>query len=182
MSVHEIVLFLHVASAVGLFAVLAVEWVSLRGLRKSLTYEQAREWSGLWTLLLPLGLPAALVVIASGIYLATSAEMWRLGWVAVALPAYVAVIVAGGILGPRRNRLQSALTNGTDSLPSELRREFRHPLLTASWRWRAALLFGILFVMTVQPSWAVWAIGLFALLGVVWSLPVWVRPPHESAL
>ncbi len=172
-TLYQIVLFLHVASAVGLFAVLALEWVSLRGLAKSNTYEQADEWAGLWGLLLPLGLPATLVVLASGIYLATTGGMWKLSWVGVAVPTYVLVIVAGAIVGPRRNRLRSVLGAGAGPLPSKVRSDLRHPLHSSSWRWRTALLSGLLFVMTVQPQRAWWAIAFFALLGVVWSLPLW---------
>src|SRR5438876_3642752 len=99
MSINEIVLFLHLASTVGLFAVLGIEWISLRGVRRSSTYEQAREWSGLWGLLLRLGLPAALLVLASGIYLATTFGMWQVNWVSIAVPTYVGVIVTGAITG-----------------------------------------------------------------------------------
>jgi hypothetical protein len=42
-SLHRLVLFLHVAGAVGMLVALAIEWVSLRGLAKSTTYEQARD-------------------------------------------------------------------------------------------------------------------------------------------
>ena len=180
MTTADIVVFLHVASAVVLFAVLAIEWVSLRGVRGSRTYGEAREWSGLWRLLPRFGLPATLLVLASGIYLASIAGMWRLSWVAVALPTYVGVIMAGGVIGPRRSRVRSALTTGTNSLSSEVRRQLRDPLLMASWRWRAALLVGILFVMTVKPGWSVWAVGGSALLGGVWSIPAWFRSREEA--
>jgi hypothetical protein len=175
MSTYELVVFLHVASAVGLFGVLAIEWVSLRGLRGSTTYEQAREWSGLWRLLMLLGLPATLVVLASGIYLATTGGMWSMSWVAVALPTYVAIIVAGGIAGPRRNRIDSALRSGSGPFADDVRRQTLDPILVASWRSRAALLFAILFIMTVKATWALWAVSLFAFLGAVWSLPAWSR-------
>lgn len=174
MSMYESVLFFHVASAVTLFAVLAIEWVSLRGLSASRTYEQARDWSGLWKLLMRIGLPATLVVLASGIYIATVGGMWRFGWVAVALPTYVGIIAAGGLVGPRRNRLQSALAGGTNLLPSELRRHLRHPLFRASWRMRAALLVGILFLMVVKPPQGQWVVGAFVLLGALGSVLAWM--------
>jgi len=171
MTVRAFILFLHVAAAVGLFAVDAIEWVSLRGLARSLTYEQARDWSGLGRLLILIGLPATLLALASGTYLATTEGLWRVTWAFVAVPAYVGVMVAGGIAGPRRRRLDAVLKNGAGSLPRELWRQIRHPVLIASWRLRTALLIGILFIMTARPSWAVWAIVSFAALGVIWSVP-----------
>ena len=62
MDLHRIIVFFHVAAMVGLFAALVIEWVSVARLRQSTSYEQAREWAGLWRLLVPvillLGLPA----------------------------------------------------------------------------------------------------------------------------
>jgi hypothetical protein len=179
---YQIVLFLHVASAVGLFAVLAIEWVSLRGLARSLTYEQAREWSGLLPLLLLLGLPATLLVLASGIYLATTAGFWRLAWVYLAVPTYVLVILAGAIVGPRRNRLRSTLASGTGRLPGELRHQVRNPLFKASWQWRTGLLFGLLFAMTVRPDWALLGIGVFAVSGLIWSLIDWKSRDSDASV
>jgi len=40
---HRFVVFLHVAAAMGLLVTLAIEWVSLRGLAQSTSYEQARD-------------------------------------------------------------------------------------------------------------------------------------------
>jgi hypothetical protein len=175
MTTYGTILFLHVASAVTLFSVLAIEWASLRGVRRARTYEEARAWSGLWKLLPALGLPATLVVLGSGVYLATVGGMWRLSWVAVALPTYTGIIVAGGVIGPRRSRAEAALSSGANALSSELRSQLSDPLLVASWRWRAALLVGILFVMTIKPNWSIWAIGAFALFGGLWSVPAWLR-------
>jgi hypothetical protein len=173
MSLFPYVLFLHVVSAIGLFAALALEWASVRKLARSTTYEQAREWAGLWSALLPVGLPAILVVLVSGIYLASTLGpgVWRAGWVEVAVPSVVLVAIAGAVVGPRRNRLRGALASGVGSLSSDLRVQLGHPLLVASWRWRFALLTGIVFVMTAKPAsrGAFVAIGSFALAGIVWS-------------
>jgi hypothetical protein len=180
-SLHRLVLFLHVAGAVGMLVALAIEWVSLRGLAKSTTYEQARDWSGLWNLLLPLGLPAILVVLASGIYLATTLGAWELGWVKVAVPTIVLIALAGAIVGPRRNRLRSLLATGTGPLSRAIQPQLRHPLLSTSWRWRAALLIGLLLLMTVRPEAGVSTIGVFALLGIFWSLPAWRVGRRDAA-
>src|SRR5262245_14730521 len=123
MDLHRIVMFFHVAAMIGLFGALAIEGVSLRSLRRATSYEQAREWAGLWSLLLPLGLPSVLVVLASGIYLATSLGLWEFGWAQVSVPTVVIVAVAGGIVGPRRNRLQKAIATNAGVLPNGLKAE-----------------------------------------------------------
>src|SRR5258708_2544667 len=132
MDAYRLTLFCHVLAVVGLFAALAVEWVSLRHLRESASHEVARAWSGLFGLLVPLGMPATLVVLASGIYLATMLGVWELGWVRLAVPTLVVVAIAGAIVGPRRNRLRAAIANGEGALPRDLAAQLRHPLLVAS--------------------------------------------------
>src|SRR5262245_9543782 len=132
MDLHRIIMFFHVAAMVGLFAALAIEGVSLRSLRRATSYEQAREWAELWSLLAPIGIPSVLVVLASGIYLATTLGLWEFGWVKVALPTVVIVAVAGGIVGPRRNRLRKSIAANAGALPYGLKAELRHPLLVAS--------------------------------------------------
>src|SRR5262245_43092439 len=118
MDLHRIIMFFHVAAMVGLFAALAIEGVSLRSLRRATSYEQAREWAGLWSLLAPVGAPSLVVVLASGIYLATTLGLWEFGWVKVAVPTLVMVAVAGGIVGPHRKRLQKSVATNVGVLPN----------------------------------------------------------------
>src|SRR5262245_66301543 len=92
----------------GLFAALAIEGVSLRSLRRATSYEQAREWAGVWSVLVPLGVPSVLVVLASGIYLATTLGLWQFGWVEVAVAPLALVAVAGAVGRARRKRLRKA--------------------------------------------------------------------------
>jgi hypothetical protein len=173
MTLYALVLFCHVAAAVGLFAALTVEWASLRRMGASSSYEQARDWSELSNLLLPLGMPSTLVVLASGVYLASTLDAWVLGWVKVAVPTLVTVAIVGGVVGPRRNRLRADLATGSGALPTAMRRQLQYPLFVASWRCRASLLGGLLFLMTTRPQ-PLWIVGAFAAVGIAWSLPAWV--------
>ena len=181
MDLHRIMTFFHVAATVGLFAALAIEGVSLRSLRRATTYEQAREWVGLWSLLAPLGIPAVLVVLASGMYLATTLGLWEFGWVEVAVPTLVIVAVAGGIIGPRRNRLRKSIATNVGALPNRLKAELRHPLLVASWRLRAALLLGLVFEMTTKlDSGSVLLMAGVAVISIGWGLPI-LRTRHQMS-
>jgi hypothetical protein len=175
MDLFRLVLFCHVLAVMGLFVALAVEWVSVRHVRASTSYEQAREWSRLFKLLMPLGMPSTLVVLASGIYLASTMSVWELGWVKLAVPTLVAVAIAGAIVGPRRARLSAAIAKGAGPLPESLVAQLGHPLMMASWRLRFALLAGLLFEMTVEPDLrgAVIVLGGTVLVGLVWSVPLW---------
>jgi hypothetical protein len=175
MDLHRFVLFCHVAAVIGLFSALVVEGVSLRSLRRATSYEQAREWAGLWNLLSPLGLPSLLVVLASGIYLATTYGLWESGWTRAAIPTLVIVAVAGGVLGPRRNRLRAAIATSAGPLPLDIRMQLRQPLLQASWRFRAALIGGLVFDMTAKPDLGgVLLISAAVLIGIILGLPAWI--------
>lgn len=177
-DLHRLVLFCHVAAMIGLFTALVVEGISLTSLRRATSYEQAREWAGLWSLLVPLGLPSLLVVLASGVYLASTLGAWKLGWAQAAIPTLVIVAIAGGIVGPRRNGLRAAIATSAGPLPLELRVQLRHPLFLASWRFRAALIAGLVFDMTAKPDLGgVLLISVAALIGIVVGFLAWAAPP-----
>src|SRR5262249_1330387 len=148
---------------------LAIEWVSVRFLRRATSYEQAREWTRLWPLLVPLGAPAVLLALASGIYLATLLGVWSAGWVAVAIPTMVLIAVVGGTTAPARKRIEMAIGQ---QLGRPLQ-SVEHPIRDARWiaaslRIRAALLLGLLFEMTVKPETGVVVILAVGLAGLGW--------------
>jgi hypothetical protein len=86
----------------------------------------------------------------------------------------VVVALVGGIIGPRRNRLQAAIAKSTGPLPRDVQTELRQPLLLASLRFRAALIVGLVFDMTARPdSDSVLVSAAIALIGIVLSLRAW---------
>jgi hypothetical protein len=169
------ILFFHVAGVVCMFAALALEGVSLRNLRRATSFEQAQEWTQLWRLLLPLGLPAMVIALISGIYLATTLGAWQLSWVRPIVPTLLVIAVAGAIAGPRRNRLQALITDGTGRLPNSLRSQLQQPLFIASWRIRTVLMSGLVFVMTSKPDSPIaeLVIAAVTLAAIAWSIPAW---------
>jgi hypothetical protein len=174
MDLHRIIVFVHVAAMIGLFAALAIEWVSIARLRQSTSYEQAREWAGLWRLLGPVGAPSIVIVLASGIYLATTLGAWELGWVRAAVPTLVVIGIAGAVAAPRRKRIRAAIAARSGPLPHEVLTQLRHPLLIASIRSRATLIAALVFAMTARPTLGGPAlIGLAVVLGCVVGASAW---------
>jgi hypothetical protein len=151
MTAFQIVLFLHVIAMIALFVTLTLEWVCVLTMRRAMTYERAREGARLYRLLVPLGMPATIVVLLSGVYLATTLRLWSLRWVWLAPPALVAIAIAGGILAPRRSRIRSAIAAGAGPLPDELAHTLRARLLVGSLWTRTALLLTLVFAMTTKP-------------------------------
>ncbi|MGH9143701.1 MAG: hypothetical protein ACRD2I_21405, partial [Vicinamibacterales bacterium] len=91
--------------------------------------------------------------------------------------------VAGGIVGPRRNRLQAAIATSAGPLPGDLRLQLRQPLFLASWCFRAALIVGLVFDMTAKPDvGGVLLISTAAVIGIVLGLPAWTAHARASAV
>ena len=152
MDLHRNIVFVHVTAMIGLFAALVIEWVSVARLRQSTSYEQAREWAGLWRLLVPVGAPSIFTVLASGIYLATTLGAWEVGWVRAAVPTLIVIALAGAVAAPRRRRIRAAIEAGSGPVPHEVLTQLRHPLLIASVRARATLIAALVFAMTARPT------------------------------
>jgi len=176
MDVRHIMIFCHVAGMVGLFVALAIERIGLGGARRATSYEQARDWVRLWGLLPPIGIPSVLIVLATGVYLATTLGLWEFGWARVAVPTLLMVAVAGAIVGPRRNRLRAAVATSTGPLPEGVLEELGHPLLRASWSVRAMLLLSLVFEMTTKlDTGSFMLVGVATFVGSAWGVATWRR-------
>jgi hypothetical protein len=177
MNTYSSVLFLHVIAAIGLFAALVIEWMSLRLLQRSASYEQSRESMAVWGLVAKVGGPATLVALASGIYLARSISAWNRSWVAVAIPTMIVIAIAGVPSARIRKRLAKLIAVNAGSLPDELRTQLTPRTWAASLRVRTALLLGLVYEMTAKPTEGVLAIVAFAVLGLAWG----AMPLHNAA-
>jgi len=178
MNTYSAVVFLHVIAAMGLFAALVIEWMSLRLLRRSASYEQGRESMAVSGLVAKVGGPATLVALASGIYLARSIGAWNRSWVTVAIPTMVVIAIAGVPSARIRKRLDKLIAVNAGSLPGEPRTQLTPRIWAASLRVRTALLLGLVYEMTAKPTEGVLAILAFAVLGLAWA----AMPTNNAAL
>jgi len=173
-DLHRFVVFFHVVGMIGIVAGVTIEWISVRSIMQATTYEEVRYGIALWPLLQRVGLPSFLVVLASGIYLATRLAVWRFAWAAIAVPTLVLVAAAGAVIGPRRGRIRAATTTGSGRLANDARLIARDPMILASWRFRTALLSGLVLEMTTKPEYAgVIMIFIAAILGIAWGALAW---------
>ncbi|MFT3840282.1 MAG: hypothetical protein QM723_25060 [Myxococcaceae bacterium] len=182
MSLYALMIFVHVLCVLGMFAALALEGLSLRRAARATTAEQAAQWTAVWRLLMPMGMPSLLGALASGIYLATAMNGWSFGWTKLAVPALVLVALAGAVVGPRRNRVVSALTAPGAQLSAELHAELAAPRFEASWRFRAAVLVGVVFAMTVKPleSNAVIVVAVVLACAAGWAGLAFAKKPSTN--
>jgi hypothetical protein len=152
MSAYSIALFLHLVGVLGLFAGIGLEQTGLRQLRTAPSLAQVREWMTLLRGLRRLDAPAGLILLASGVYMATHGA-GRHAWVAAGIVGMVLMAVLGAVVGrPRILAIARALPATDGPVSSTLRRLIEDPVLRASATTRAALGLGVVFVMVVKPE------------------------------
>jgi len=153
MSLYQFLIFIHVLGAVGLFAAIGIEAVSLGRLRRAETPADARVWLGQLRLPGRLGPIGMLTALASGAWMMKVSWGYQ-AWIAGAIVALVGMMVLGLVVTmPRLRRLRVALRAETGPVLSDgIRAVSSSTALVMSVRLRIALGVGILGLMTMKPS------------------------------
>ena len=141
-------LFIHVASAMGLFVALGVEALALAQLRRTHEGGVVRAAFGDLASARRLAGPAMLLLIVSGFWLATAYWHWKGGWMGLGLLGLIAVAAVGGLMTGRAVRRLRLHLN--DPRFDAVLRE-TDPWLRRSFLIRAALLVAVVYLMTVKP-------------------------------
>ncbi len=189
MEFESIVLFLHIAGAVGIFVALGLEWTGLRQLRGATTFDYARSWMGTLKNVRRSGLASMLATVVTGIYM-TVTDVGPEAWIIVTMGSLALVIILAQVLtAPRMAGIGRALFMGNGNLSAAYRSLTSNPVLWISIQTRVAIALGIVFLKIAQPGWAgsLLTISVAIVLGVVSALPVsrretaQVRPVDKSA-
>lgn len=175
MSIYSIVLFVHVIGAIGYFLGIGTWLFILVGLRQAQRVEQVRVLIHLNNLSAPFGAGSAVVLLIAGLYLALSSWSLLTGWILVALISLILIIPTTAVLtASRRSALVKQLAREAPegALSETLKQRIHDPVLLATLQTVAALLLGIVFLMTTKPelggSLIVMAVAL--VLGLISSL------------
>jgi hypothetical protein len=122
MSLYSVALFLHIVGALTLFALLAIEGVSLR------------QGVGAARVNRILGPISAVLILVPGLYMSATSWGWQ-GWILASFATYVLIAVLGAFTGIR-------LMMGRLDIQ----------VATVSWLVRVGMALGVVFVMTVKPA------------------------------
>src|SRR5689334_23457697 len=166
--IRSILLFLHVAGAMGVFVALGMEALALGQLRRASNVGAIRAALGALGAGQRLMGPSGLLLVLSGIYLATAYWHWQGAWMGLGFLGMLAIGALGGIMTSRNvGRLRKDLDGSRASVSSVT----VTPALWTSFAIRAALLVGVLFLMTVKPGplGSLAAIGTAVVIGLVAS-------------
>jgi uncharacterized membrane protein len=154
MSIYTIVLFLHVSGAIGYFLGIGTWLFILVGLRRAQRVEQVRALVNLIGLSGPFTGISVLLLLATGFYLALTAWSLLTSWILVALISLVLMAPLGAaLIEPRRRAIDRLAQKTPDGpLPQSLERRTHDPILGTAQQTIAALLLGIVFLMTNKPA------------------------------
>lgn len=184
MNIYPLMLFVHVTSAIGIFVGVGAWLFGLAALRRAQDVSQVRALAALIHASEPLSVVGSLLTIASGLYLLLTVWGWRTSWALVAL-ASIILCLPPLLLGVIEPRLKSILQLAQEALdgpvPVPLKMLIHDPLLGTSLQTVAAVVVGIVFLMTTKPPLvgAITAMIVAIGLGLASGLPL-VRARRSS--
>ncbi len=154
MSIYTIVLFLHVSGAIGYFIGIGTWLFGLSALRRVQRVEQVRALVQLVGRSGPLLGISVLLILVTGLYMALTAWGLQIGWIAITLISLVLIApLATALIEPRRRAIDRLAREAPDGpLPESLEQRTHDSVLLIALQTVAALLLGIVFLMTTKPS------------------------------
>lgn len=174
---HSVIVFLHVASAMGIVAALGIEGVMLVQLRGAHSPPEARAVLGLSRVVQRVGASSMIVALATGISLATAYWQWQGAWMGFGFLTLIAIAIVGATMTGRR--VQAMLRDPSATSATSAARAWRR--LTQSYTLRTALLAGIVFLMTVKPETPVAAAVVVIVAAVLGIAIGWLALPGARA-
>src|SRR6266704_2450925 len=155
MSIYTIVLFVHIIGAIGYFLSIGTWLFILVGLRRAQRVEHVRALIKLNDLSGPFGAGSAVVLLIAGLYLALTAWSLLTGWILVALISLILMVpTTAALIAPRRSAIVKQLAREAPGgeLSEALERHLDDPVLATVCTTVAALLLGLIFLMTTNPN------------------------------
>jgi Predicted integral membrane protein (DUF2269) len=155
MSIYNIVLFVHVIGAIGYFLGIGILLFILLGLRWAQRVEHVRALIHLNALSAPVSAASAVLLLVTGLYLALVAWSLLTSWILVALISLLLVVpTSAALIAPRRIALVKQLAREAPGgeLSEALERYIDDPVLATVCTTVAALLLGLVFLMTTKPN------------------------------
>lgn len=167
---HDLLVFLHVTSAMGIVAGLGVEGLALLQLRPAGSVDEARRALSNSRYVQRVTGTSLLATLITGVYLATAYWKWQGAWMGVAFMTIFVIALIGGLM---TGRATSRAMRSADALVVNAIAAL-HARLSASYFIRLGLFIGIVFLMTTKPEsgpTAIVAILVAGTLGLLAGLP-----------
>jgi hypothetical protein len=182
MSVHSIVLVIHITAVLALCAALSVEVLSLVYLRGASTLAEASPWIEPVPKLPLLAVGSVLVILFSGAYLVLLLSASGQSWPKVAIAALLLLGPLSATTTKRMRAIRKAYRTEKAS-NSELLGRLRDPFLKISLGVRIAVFLGIFLLVSAKPRlWeSISLMGASLMVGLLSSLLAWRRSTALSS-
>jgi len=155
MSLYTLVLLLHVVSATLLLGTSVVGEPAVRAAaRRTSRPEELRAHLGVGNRMAPISPVAALLVLASGLYLTGAIGAWTLGWVQVSMALWLAnSVVAVRLVKPAIRKL---VAEASDTTEASIAPRLDGLRWSAGWTWGVDILATndavMLCIMVIKPG------------------------------
>ena len=177
MSTYTLELFLHVSGAIGVFAGVGIWLFGLSALRMARRVEQVRAIAWLMIVSIPFMVLSLVLIGAAGLAMAISTWGLQTPWIIVSLVSLVLFApINMFVLDPRMRALFAKAGEEPDGpLSIELVKHIHDPTLGTLTQTLAAVLLGIVFLMTNKPSLttSIVAMVIALVLGLLSGVPYW---------
>ena len=150
MTLYSIILFLHVAAVLVLFASLSFEFLSLSHLRQASDPGDVRRWMDPVPGVPLMAMASILVVLVWGIYLAVRMAAFDLAWPKAAIAALLLIAPFGALTG-KRLRVIRRISAEAAIMKPELLKRLQDPFLKISLGVRTVTFLGIVLLMAAKP-------------------------------
>ena len=174
MTLYSIILFLHVAAVLCLFASLSFEVLALFHLRRASDLSDVHQWIDPVPGVPFLAIGSIFVVLLSGTYLAMRMSALGLAWPKVALVALLVIAPFGALTGKRMRAIRRS-SGEASTMKSDLLRRVQDPFLKISLSIRIVVFFGIVLLMAAKPElWqSITIVVCSVILGLLLALLAW---------
>jgi hypothetical protein len=177
--IPSLTLFVHIVGMLTLFVGLGLEWVSLDGLQRSITREQALPWLRLMAMVPRVSGIAVAAIVLSGFYLGARVGVLGNDWMRATYGALLLMAIVSGPVSrsPMRalKRLAYLPADGTVGLQEAA----ANPILRLALRIRIAFSLAAVFLMIAKPA-ASGSLLVLALASMVVIAASLIRRPARS--
>ena len=174
MTFYSIILFLHVAAVLVLFASLSFEFLSLSHLRQTSDLGDVRRWVDSVPRIPLMAMTSILGVLVSGIYLAVRMAAFDLAWPKVTIVALLLIAPLGGLTAKRMRVIRRDSLEAT-TMKLELVKLLQDPFLKISLGVRTVVFLGIVLLMAAKPIDQHWGVFFcsWSFIGLAVVAPDW---------
>lgn len=175
MSVYQIVLFIHIASAMATFVGVGAWFLMILALRRARAVGEVSTLVPIFRVGGVVGVTGIVILGVAGLYLAWTTAGLGIGWTQVAIGAFALLAPVGPlVVAPRIERIfHDARLADDGPLSPGLIARLRDPVPKVAMHVIFGDLVGIVFVMTTKPSFigSMVAVVIFIVIGLGLALP-----------